>query len=451
MDRLVIKMHRSYEPERSYICSIVFGEFLGLDFSIQWTDEKKQFYGIQYQDRSLQFADILFSTPAHEWLLESSSPHLPLRRAHDLNGSNGKDTPVVYGSQEDPDSFSLSQIDFLGSMFFMLTRYEEMYSTAVDSFGRYDFKQSIFYKENLLKRCLVNEYLELLKQELLRIAPSLKFKPHSFRVSLSHDVDVPITFDAPLVDTFKKGIGDLYYRKDARLLARRISGRFWHAFSGNFDLDPNYNFRFIMDEEEKVGLRGLFNFIPMPGTEPIDSRYELNSAVIQGLLKGMHDRGFEIGFHPSYYSFKNLERTQSELDHLNILLQSIGIPPVRRGRHHFLRWSNPETWKIWNDLGMTEDGSVGYGLTNGFRAGCCYKYSVFDLANRRHLPLIEEPLIFMDVNSDVNDEKTLDEIKYFKDVCKSFHGNYSVLYHNDYIISRFQKQLFQDILKVLTN
>lgn len=450
MDRLLINMYRSYEPERSYVCNVVFGEFLGLDFSIQWSDEKKTIYEIEYQDRSLQFADILFSTPTQEWLLESSSPKLPLRRINDVNGTSEKDIPIVYGSHDRSDSISLSQIDFLGSIFFMLTRYEEMYSMAVDSFGRYDFKQSLFYKENLLKRCLVNEYVELLKQELLRIAPSLKFKSHSFTVSISHDVDVPTTFDAPLADTLKKSIGDLYYRKDARLLLRRISGRLLHALSSNFELDPNYNFRFIMNEEEKVGLKGLFNFIPIPGSEPIDSKYEISSTVIRDLLKALHDRGFEIGFHPSFYSFKNWERTKLELDHLNNLLQSIGIPSVRRGRHHFLRWSNPETWKIWNDLGMKEEGSVGYGLTNGFRAGCCYKYSVFDLANRKHLPLIEEPLIFMDVNCDVNDGKILDEVKYFKDVCKGFHGNYSVLYHNDYIISRFQKQLFQDILQILT-
>ena len=53
-------------------------------------------------------------------------------------------------------------LDIFGSAFFMLTRYEEMVITERDTHGRFPARASIAYREGLLERPIVDEYLELL-------------------------------------------------------------------------------------------------------------------------------------------------------------------------------------------------------------------------------------------------------------------------------------------------
>ena len=451
MNCLRIKMFGSYQNEREYICKVIFNEFLGLEFVIDWVSQRTDNYRIECQGQYVEFPDVLFSTPLHDWLRSTSFPILPLQRIDSPPNSFRAQVPVLYGVSRPTQELSIADIDILGSIFFMLTRYEEIGDHPRDEFGRYHHKNSILFLENLLDRPLVNEYLDLLKYRLKKVAPSIEFKRHTYQVSVSHDVDVPITFNASWKDCFIKSIGDLYYRRSLGLFLKRYFGKVYHLFTNSFEYDPNNNFDFIMNEEKRVGIRGLFNFIPIPGQRPLDSNYNLANPAIQKLLRTIAKRNFEIGFHPGYDSFENLEQTKKELDELNGSLKRLGLPSVTKGRHHYLRWSNPMTWRIWNEIGLKEDGSVGYGMTNGFRSGCCYKYSVFDLERREHLSLIEEPLIFMDVNCNVNSDSLLEDVLYYHETCKVFDGNFTVLYHNNYIISRKQKRLFKRILAALAS
>ena len=430
---IVISMSATRDIEKRYVLDVVFREFLGLDYDVKWKDETDH-YEISLNNKLISLPDVFFREADNQWLKESSLPVLPLKRT-------ANDVPVLYGDGE---------IDIFGSIFFALTRYEEMCIKQFDSFERFDYKASVFYKEKLVDRPLVNEYLELLKNKLASLDPSVSFKQHRYTVSVSHDVDVPLTFNEPVTDAVKKGLGDLYYRRSPGLMLRRLFWRFVHIFNPSFERDPNMNLDFIMDEEEKFGLRGTFNFIPIPGPKDIDSHYSLDNPAISGVLKRIDSRGFVVGFHPTYDSFLDPGQTKKEITILNDRLKTLNLSVAVVGRQHYLRW-RPETWKIWNDIGMKEDGSVGYGFINGFRAGTCYKFSVFDLVQRKHLELVEEPLIFMDVNTEVNDSDVmLREVAMLAATCKKFGGNFTILYHNNYIISRKQKALFRAILREAT-
>lgn len=449
-DSLKIKMQRTYQPEREYICDIVFNLFLGLPYHIEWVDDGDPVFIIAYQQAAVRSPDIFFQTSPVDWLRPSSWPKTPLQAVMVGNSFFQDRIPILYGSRKTVGELSVADIDILGSIFFMLTRYEEVNAAEKDSFGRYSHKASIFYKETLLRRPLVNEYVDILKEELKKIAPTITFKKHYYKLSLSHDVDVPITFHYPFADYLKKSFGDLYFRKSPQLMMRRFAGKMLYNYNRSFERDPNYNFRFLIQEEERSGIRGLFNFIPVQGVSPLDSHYDINHPSITQIFKTLSEREFEIGFHPSFGSFENLDQTKKELEILNETLRKIGIGPVVKGRQHYLRWTNPTTWQIWNEIGMQEDSSVGYGMINGFRAGSAYKYTVYDLQNRKHLQLVEEPLIVMDVNSAVNaDHQTiLNEVSYFANVCRFFNGNFALLYHNNYIISKPQQKIFSEILKI---
>jgi hypothetical protein len=448
MDRFHIKISATYKSEIEYICDVVLGQFLGLPYFIEWLDKPANSYAIGYEGNECLFPDVLFQIKPEHWLKKISHPKLPLTYVSTPAGHFSEKVPVLYGC-ETPKT--IDDIDILGSIFFMITRYEEVDEDTVDIFGRYKHQNSVLYKEKILRRALANEYVELLKHRIKTAVPRIAFRKHSYKVSISHDVDVPITYNMSWTDTVKKSLGDVRFRRSPGLAFKRYYGRLAQVVTGSYLNDPNNNFGFIMDAEEKAGLSSLFNFLPIPGNGPYDSNYNLDSPVIHEILKKISKRGFEIGFHPGFNTFKDLSQTKKQLDWLNLNLEKLSIAPVSKGRQHYLRWSNPLTWRIWDQLGLKEDSSVGYGMINGFRAGCCYKYKVFDLLERRALELIEEPLIVMDVNSDVNanDPAILSEVTHFHHVCKFFNGNFTLLYHNNYIISPLQKRTFARILQLV--
>src|ERR1041385_2809395 len=264
---IVISMSATRDIEKRYVLDVVFREFLGLDYDVKWKDETDH-YEISLNNKLISLPDVFFREADNQWLKESSLPVLPLKRT-------ANDVPVLYGDGE---------IDIFGSIFFALTRYEEMCIKQFDSFERFDYKASVFYKEKLVDRPLVNEYLELLKNKLASLDPSVSFNQHRYTLSISHDVDVPLTFNEPVTDAVKKALGDLYYRRSPGLMLRRLFWRFVHIFNPSFERDPNMNLDFIMDEEEKFGLRGTFNFIPIPGPKDIDSHYSLDNPAISGVL-----------------------------------------------------------------------------------------------------------------------------------------------------------------------
>jgi hypothetical protein len=452
MDLLTIKTTIAYKNEKEYIYDVVFHQFLGINYRVKWTESNVSHYQLEYLNADVSFPEILFSTPGELWLTHKAFPELPLRCFESEKDLFEKKVPILFGAKKPQENLMSTDIDILGSIFFLLTRYEEIDSKDTDLFGRFHHEASLLYKENLLRRPLVNEYLEILKEEIIKIAPSVTFKKHTYTFSLSHDVDVPLTFQNPFTDYLKKSFGDLYFRKSPELLIRRMMGKMKYVLKDSFAGDPNNNFDFIMDEADKVGVKSLFNFIPVMGASPLDSHYDINHPFITRLFKTIAKRGFEIGFHPSFDSFESLNQTKKELDILNEALTRINLHSVKRGRQHYLRWTNPKTWQIWEEIGLEEDSSVGFGMINGFRAGCAYKYKVFNLETRKTLNLIEEPLIVMDVNSDANSdpETVFKEVSYFSEVCHFFNGNFTLLYHNNYVLTKTQKFWYSEILKTAT-
>ena len=444
---LKIISNQNYISERRYVSHVIFKEFLGMEFELEFKYIVNGLI-IEWQDKQITFPDTLFSTESSQWLKPSSCPSQPLPViSFNYEGLYNRDIPALYSDIASEQTYSCP-IDIFGSIFFLLTRYEEINAPLDDQFERYDFKNSILFREDLLERPLVNEYLDLLKTLLKQLIPAIKFKTRKFDLRLSHDVDVPITYSAGWRDTIKKSIGDLAYRKSICLFSKRLCGKFIHSLNGSLALDPNNNLSFLMDSADSVGIKSVFNFIPQPGRAFVDSTYHLTNPHIIQQLSSIFERGFEVGFHPSFQSFNNFEQTAQELEMLNTALDSLGIPRVRIGRQHFLRWSNPVTWQIWDELGLDKDCSLGYDGINGFRSGCCYEYSVFNLRTRKHLRLKEQPLILMDNNSSIHNSFRINEdARRFSSIVRFFGGDLSLLIHNNYILSGRQRRNFQNLLK----
>lgn len=457
----------TYLPERKYIISIFFSDFLGLNFKIIVSDRENVLILKENDSASLEIKDSLFSINLDYWLTPNSLPSQPLKSwsFKDI-GPMGNvvatsfDIPVIYG--EDPTTESLFRqseksiylgIDILGSSFFMLTRYEEIVKTDRDQYDRFPIKAALAYQEGFLERPIVNEYLEILWVCLKILWPTTRRKERKFSVKITHDVDNPFQLK-PL--SFKKWIrnmaGDLVVRKEHKLALSLLFNGCLSAM--NLPCRDRFDtFVWLMDISESANTVSAFYFIC--GHSESDPRYDVNSEHISHLIEKIAHKGHEIGIHPSFETYLQPNKLYAEVNTLRSLLEEKRIEQIQiGGRQHYLRWSASETWQHWENAELSYDSSLAFAEGPGFRCGTCYQYPVYSLMRRRKLNLKESPLILMEMSllskkyTSINNKEFLSVVKHLINTCKLFQGEFTYLWHNDQLYNTLKRDLYQKMVSL---
>jgi hypothetical protein len=221
------------------------------------------------------------------------------------------------------DTVSL-HFDLLGTIFYILTRGEEQVNPLRDEHGRFPAAASHAYQESYLHRPVVDEMVEILWGCMKHLWPGLERKPREFLMKLTHDVD------APFRDAFKTTFqvirtmgGDILKRKNPRQAFSH--GINWlYGKIGRERQDPYDTFDLIMDLGEQHGVEDDFYFIPQ-STHPLDGNYTLEHPRIHRLMKRIHQRGHKIGYHGSYTTYQDPEKTRREVARLKEAAHSLGI------------------------------------------------------------------------------------------------------------------------------
>jgi hypothetical protein len=411
--------------------------------------------------RTVRLVDVLFATDDSSWLSPRSLPMTPLD-SWSVDGVDAVLTsaalPVLYGRRLAGGSFlEVSEngielgIDIFGSAFFMLTRYEELVKTERDRHERFPADAALAVREGFVDRPIVNEYAELLWWTLSRLWPGLERRPRSFRQVLSHDVDVPLCPTPGLRLLARRTGGDLLRRRDPVLAARRLRASL-AAGRRSPERDVCNTFDFIMDRSERLGLRSAFFFIAGTSDPRFDGEYSLDHPWLRLLLRRIHARGHEIGLHPSYATYCDPERTASELERLRAICGHEGVRQEAWGsRQHYLRFEAPTTWRHLDAAGIAYDSTLTFPEQPGFRCGVCFEYPVFDVTQRRRLDVRERPLIVMEVSllqyQLLVYEDALARIVELKRTCRRFGGDFTLLWHNDHLVSRAERRLYGEALE----
>lgn len=473
MAELLIEHPPTYRPERDYICGVMFGEFLGMEYqTIIGDDPNRTVVSVRGDStgRRLVLHEAFFSTPHEKWLTEDSLPRQPLDGwmlpdAFRDTPKASSSIPVIYGHcisencyYEEFDSDIRLGLDILGSAFFMLTRYEEVVRSDRDEHDRFPAAASLAYQEGFLERPIINEYLEILWTCLKRLWPGLERKQRQYQVVLSHDVDqVFSVIGSSLVHVARNVVGDMIKRKDAGLALRRTLA-FASPGTKREELDPNATFDFIMDTSEKHGCRSAFYFMAAGQRSRFDDGYPIGGEHVRRLLQHIAARGHEIGFHASYNAFCDPMLARAELSRLCEAMDGEHVSQKRLGgRQHYLRWKVPLTWRIWDELGLVYDSTVGFPYDPGFRAGIGYQYPVFDVIERTKLRLIERPLLFMEASMltpdcrDDGADRLVECIGKYRAICRMYHGDLTILWHNGNLRSTRHKRLYEQVIATAVN
>jgi hypothetical protein len=423
---LLVEAPPGYEPERRYILDVVLADWLGLAYELQTAERRDVRIALAEEPDGAEVTlpDVLFATPPDDWLTEASLPTL-----------------------------AALERDAFGTAFFMLTRYEELAVADRDQHGRFPAASSAALREGCLGRPIVDEAVKRLWEALQRAWPRLERRETEFEVVLTHDVDDPLaTLQHTPRDVVRQLGGDLVRRRDARLTARRV-----RSLLGDPGADPNNTFDFLMDVSERHGLRSAFYFLAHRDERPRAGAYLYEHPWVRALIGRIARRGHEIGVHPSFPTYRDADRTREELERLQRVAQAEGVRQDEwGGRQHFLRWTNPDTWRNWEAAGLAYDTTLAYSEAVGFRTGTCHPYRAFDLRERRPLNLREEPFQVMDVtllssmglSLDAAREAVLDVAAQ----CRRHRGRLGILWHNNTLLrTAREQQWYASLIEAVTS
>lgn len=443
--------------ERSWICSVLLGEFLGIAHEVRFDDRESAC--IHAEGKTLELSDVFFRSAQTGWMTPETVPAKPLQQW--LVCASGlfpeladSSIPVIFGQAgcEINDRRAWLGLDIFGSAFFMLSRYEEAVSRQRDRHDRFPASASLAFREGFLERPIIDEYVEILWFAMKRLWPQAKRRRHEYRALISCDVDRPYHPGATSLRSMARAAAGGIVRTGSLsgMLGPVQNYLGWRC--GDFRHDPYYfTVDWMMDANEKAGNVMMFNFIPETTDPAYDGRCSLVDPAVAAMLKRVALRRHEIGVHPGYHSYLSLERTLSGLNELRKALSGAGITQqITGGRNHYLRWST-RTPAIWNAAGLRYDSTLGYSDHIGFRCGTCREYPMFDLHDRQALDLRQRPLLCMDRTLTAYmgygfTYAALERMNKLKSAAKKMQGTFSLLWHNSVLESGNARDIYREAI-----
>lgn len=451
-----VRIPGNFIPERKYAIDMVFSNFLGLKYELEIGPDIVDYY-ICIGNKHLIVKDCFFShfNDENGYLDAKNVPQICLFFT-DVKWIIEKNLPVIFGRPELDilENGVECKFDIFATIFFFLSRWEEVVNKVKDEHLRFPASASLSGRFELIDRPVVDEYVMFLK-EILQALGVEGFKHSDFQVNVSCDVDWP--FDPIYYNSFKmlKTLGgDAIKRRSFKEFAKHVNNQFAVIRHG-FKHDPYNTFDFLMDCCEKCGRTTAFYFISGHSAGEIDGVYDLDMPMVRNLLTTIDQRGHEIGIHFSYNAYKEMEVMKVELENLRRVLSDLALSnTVEGGRQHFLRWETPITPRIWNDLGLIYDSTLGYADHVGFRSGTSHSYPIFDLIERKQLALLEKPLILMECSA-ISERYmgmgyTSDALQYMlniKEKVRKVKGTFTVLWHNSHFNNPIDFVFFEELVK----
>ncbi|MDA3837566.1 MAG: polysaccharide deacetylase family protein [Candidatus Delongbacteria bacterium] len=436
MKPLTIKISDKFVPEKQYVLNFIFRNVLGLEYNLISEDRKD--YMIELPNgKIITLADDFFNNVTEDYInIENIPDNITM-----LSCGEVSEIPIIFGSDVlfiDKEHIRCG-FDLVASIFFMLSRWEELAISERDYHGRFPGELSLAVKEKFLDRPIVNEYIELLISFIIELDPSVAVKDQESKITLTSDIDNFKKYSN--FNIFKKLGGDLIKRKSPKMFYRNFR-EFCMKFLLN-TRDPYDTFEELFELAELTTEKLMF-FIPTADKSTCDSGWFEKNKDIVTTAKFIKDNGGEIGLHYGYESLGSAEKIKAEKE---LLEKKLNIK-VDSNRAHFLRFNVEYSFDSLQAAGFSKDYSLGYSKYAGFRCGTSYPFKAWNFKTRKPYDIEVHPLIVMDATLSSHKEMSKTEIaavvKKYKQVIEAFGGNLILLLHNSspkYVFEAFKEGL----------
>ena len=312
--------------------------------------------------------------------------------------------------------------DVFSSVFYMLSRYEEYLHFIPDKYGRFKATDSLAFTNKFLQIPVVNKWIEQFKNLLQKKIPSLKFKSSKFDAIVTYDIDVAYKFKGR---SFKRTTGSTIkdlLKFDFKNIQSRIQAH------NNKCKDPWDTYDYLRETIVQNNLQSIFFFL-LGDNSINDGNLDYKNPVMKNLIDKINMFS-EIGIHPSFKTSSFTKKILIEKQRL----EKISGKKIIRSRQHFLKFTLPETYNALIEAGITEDYSMGFPYTAGFRAGTSKPFYFYDLKKERSTNLKIFPITFMEGNFTEkeypNHEKITETIFNLINEVKNVNGTFISIWHN---------------------
>lgn len=286
-----------------------------------------------------------------------------------------------------------------------------------------------------------------------------------FAVCLTHDVDVVSLYSFRQISRIRTR--NFMADNSLAIKARSLVGWGIDALRAAIEInakDPLHCYERWLEVEKQVGARSTFFF--WPGWSAIgrhhhsDCAYELSDRIVFDrqkctvieMIREISRKGWEIGLHPSWYSFDDVDEMKRQKEALENILEK----DVVSVRQHFLHYDIRVTPKIQADAGFKYDSTLGFNDNIGFRLGTSYPWRLYDLKTETQLSITEIPLIIQDgalllktKGLRLDAETAFQYIVQIAQEVKNVGGVLTVLWHPQYIINADWWNLYRRMLNYL--
>lgn len=331
-----------------------------------------------------------------------------------------KDTKAIFPVYNDK---SIMPFDIFAASFYLVSRYEEYLPHINDKHNRFQAKDSILFKMNMLDKPVVNIWAKELGNILTAIYPELHLKKRSFTFIPTYDVDAAWAYKNKGVFRTVAAFSRDFLNFDFKECKKR-----WNAIIGK-ERDPFDTFDYQLQLQKELNLHPLY-FILCGEYDLNDKNISLRNTNFQNLIKRLGDYA-KVGIHPSYSSYLNKEKVHNEIQNLSKVLNR----EITISRQHFLRLNMPLSYQILIDMDITDDYTMGYATQTGFRAGIADTFSFFDLEHDNVTSLNIHPFAVMDGTLrdylNLNTEESFEKVEKLIQEVKNVDGTFILLWHNE--------------------
>lgn len=188
--------------------------------------------------------------------------------------------------------------------------------------------------------------------------------------------------------------------------------------------------------ESAHGLRSLIHVYGGPGgwrRTPmqmlIDPAYNIAEDTLLKQLKEISKKGWQIGLHSSFDTYKNPTMIEKERKTVETVLSV----PITACRQHWLRFSWQKTWQAQQAAGLLSDSTLGFNDRPGFRNGATLTFHPWDYDANAPMQLKAIPLTLMDSHlydyAQFTETDRTVEVKRWVDEIRNVCGTATLLWH----------------------
>jgi len=396
-----------------YIFQLFFDSLIRTPYNIT-TDEAvfRDYNGPKLNYSTTDFPGVKLQVIPSRLLVENDIRH------QNLYVSRWNQLDIFYATDKGSLPF-----DIFSATFYLVSRYEEYLLKKSDEHKRFPHKNSLAHKNYFLDRPLVNLWAEELKKIILTEYPAISFSENKYSFIPTIDIDVAY---AHLGRNIFVTIGS-YLKALSRLQIKTLIEK--KLVLLRLKKDPYDTFSYQESIFKKYNLHPIYFFLAAGKRSSYDKNIPPGSKRFKRLVKKLSSYA-EIAIHPSYRSKSDPKIVAEEI---KMVEQNIS-KKITCSRQHFLKLSLPDTYRCLAELGITDDYSMAYAGTVGFRASICTPFFFYDLKAENVLPVKVHSSSIMD--GTMKDYLTLsraDSIAVIRELVskiKSVNGEFIPIWHN---------------------